>query len=78
MKTGDQKKKLESAARTIAESQPRHRRVLLVESDPDLQWSMARMLTVNGNRAENPTKVDGCRTAGIFLFRGDDCLVTNC
>jgi DNA-binding response OmpR family regulator len=43
-------RKLESAARTIAESRPRHRSVLLVESDPDLQWSLARMLTVNGNR----------------------------
>jgi two-component system cell cycle sensor histidine kinase/response regulator CckA len=50
METGDQAKKLETAARTIAESRPRHRSVLLVESDPDLQWSLARMLTVNGNR----------------------------
>ena len=50
METGDQAKKLETAARTIAESQPKHRSVLLVESDPDLQWSLARMLTVNGNR----------------------------
>ncbi|MGB8331035.1 MAG: response regulator [Polyangiales bacterium] len=43
-------KKLERAARTIAETGPRHRSVLLVESDPDLQWGLARMLTVNGNR----------------------------
>ncbi len=43
-------KKLESAARTIAESRPQHCSVLLIESDPDLQWSLARMLTVNGNR----------------------------
>ncbi len=35
-------------------------------------------LTVNGNRGENPTKVDGCRTAGIFLYRGDHCVATNC
>ncbi len=35
-------------------------------------------LTVDGNRAENPTRVDGCRTAGIFLDRGDHCLITNC
>lgn len=43
-------KKWASAARTIAESQPHHRSVLLVEDDPDLQWSLARMLTVSGNR----------------------------
>ena len=24
--------------------------MILVESDPDLQWNLARMLTVNGNR----------------------------
>ena len=44
------KKKWESAARTIAEKGPRHRSVLLVEDDPDLQWSLARMLAVSGNR----------------------------
>ena len=41
---------LESAVKTIAESRPRHRSVLLVESDPDLQWNLARMLTIDGNR----------------------------
>lgn len=35
-------------------------------------------LTVDGNRAENPTKVDGCRAAGIFLYRGDHCVISNC
>ncbi|MCA9264811.1 MAG: right-handed parallel beta-helix repeat-containing protein [Planctomycetales bacterium] len=35
-------------------------------------------LTVNGNRVENPTQVDGCRTAGIFLYRGDHCVISNC
>jgi parallel beta-helix repeat protein len=35
-------------------------------------------LAVNGNRVQNPTKVDGCRTAGIFLYRGDHCIVTDC
>lgn len=54
--------KLESAARTIAESQPRHSRVLLVESDPDLQWSLARMLTVNGNRVVGTSSGDGALT----------------
>jgi hypothetical protein len=35
-------------------------------------------LTVDGNRAVNPTKADGCRTAGIFFYRGDNCVISNC
>jgi parallel beta-helix repeat protein len=35
-------------------------------------------LTVDGNLAENPTQVDGCRAAGIFLYRGDHALISNC
>ena len=54
--------KLESAARTIAESRPRHRGVLLVESDPDLQWSLARMLTVDGNRVVGTSSGEGALT----------------
>ncbi len=59
MATGANQTKLESAARTIAESDPTHRSVLLVESDPDLQWSLARMLTVNGNRVVGTSSGDG-------------------
>lgn len=50
---------LQDAARTIAESRPRHRSVLVVESDPDLQWSLARMLTVDGNRVVGTSSGDG-------------------
>lgn len=35
-------------------------------------------LSVDGNRAQNPTVVDGCRTAGIYLFRGDHCVIADC
>lgn len=35
-------------------------------------------LTIDGNRMENPTKIDGCRTAGIFLYRGDNARITRC
>jgi parallel beta-helix repeat protein len=35
-------------------------------------------LTVDGNRDENPTRVDGCRVAGIYLYRGDHSMITNC
>ena len=59
MGTGEQATKLESAARSIAESRPRHRSVLLVESDPDLQWNLARMLTVHGNRVVGTSSGDG-------------------
>jgi len=69
-------KKLESAARTIAESRPRHRSVLLVESDPDLQWSLARMLTVNGNRVVGTSSADGALTV-IEQWNADLALVAS-
>jgi CheY-like chemotaxis protein len=50
---------LQSAARTIAESRPRHRDVLVVEANPDLQWSLARMLTVDGNRVVGTSSGEG-------------------
>jgi DNA-binding response OmpR family regulator len=56
------KTKWERAARTIAESHPRHRSVLLVEDDPDLQWNLARMLTVNGNRVIGTSSGEGALT----------------
>ena len=59
MKPGDQITKLESAAASLAESRPRHRSVLVVESDPDLQWNLARMLTVHGNRVVGTSSGDG-------------------
>jgi hypothetical protein len=43
-----------------------------------LEDARVEHLTVNGNRAENPTQVDGCRTAGIFLYRGDHCVISHC
>lgn len=62
MSTEADTQKLESAARTIAESRPRHRSVLLVENDPDLQWNLARMLTVNGNRVVGTSSGEGALT----------------
>ena len=35
-------------------------------------------LTVDGNRAQNPTEIDGCRTAAIYLYRGDGCEIRDC
>ena len=68
--------KLENAARTIAESRPRHRSVLLVESDPDLQWSLARMLTVDGNRVVGTSSADGALTV-IEQWDADLALVAS-
>jgi DNA-binding response OmpR family regulator len=76
MATGANQKKLESAARSIAESDPIHRSVLLVESDPDLQWNLARMLTVNGNRVVGTSSGDGA-IAVIEQWEPDLALVAS-
>jgi hypothetical protein len=49
-----------------------------VISGYNLENAQVENLAIDGNRAENPTKVDGCRTAGIFLYRGDNCVISNC
>lgn len=76
METGDQGKRLKSAVRTIAESRPRHRSVLLIENDPDLQWSLARMLTVNGNRVVGTSSAEGAM-AVIEQWNADLALVSS-
>ncbi|MCA9217044.1 MAG: right-handed parallel beta-helix repeat-containing protein [Planctomycetales bacterium] len=43
-----------------------------------IQDARVENLTVDGNRECNPTKVDGCRTAGIFFYRGDNCEIDDC
>lgn len=52
--------------------------VFPVVSGYHLEDAVVEKLAVDGNRAENPTQVDGCRTAGIFLYRGDHCQIRNC
>lgn len=52
--------------------------VFPVISGYHIQDARLENLTLDGNRAENPTQVDGCRTAGIFLYRGDNCVISNC
>lgn len=65
---------LESATKSIAENRPRHRGVLVVESDPDLQLHLARMLTVDGNRVVGTSSGDGALTV-IAEWRADLALV---
>ena len=43
-----------------------------------LEDARVENLAVDGNRAENPTLVDGCRAAGIFLYRGDNTVISRC
>lgn len=49
-----------------------------VISGYDLEDARVENLTVDGNRAENAVAADGCRTAGIFLYRGDHTVISNC
>ena len=52
--------------------------VFPVVSGNDIQDAVLTDLVVDGNRGENATLVDGCRTAAIYLFRGDGCLISDC
>jgi polygalacturonase len=52
--------------------------VFPVISGYEIQDARVENLIVDGNRKNNPTKVDGCRTAGIYLYRGDHCVITDC
>lgn len=55
-----QRKKLERARWAVATIPPtRSRGVLIVEDDPDLQWKLARMLTVRGNRVVGTSSAEG-------------------
>ena len=74
MGIGQNQDMLETAAKSIAENRPRHRSVLVVESDPDLQWHLARMLTVDGNRVVGTSSGDGALTV-VSEWRADLALV---
>lgn len=52
--------------------------VFPVISGYHLEDARVEHLTIDGNRSENPTLIDGCRTAGIFLYRGDNTVIAHC
>jgi len=52
--------------------------VFPVISGYNLQDARVEDLAIEGNRAQNPTKVDGYRAAGLFLYRGDHCVIRHC
>jgi len=54
------RRKLARARRAVQTIPPiRTRGVLVVEDDPDLQWQLARMLTVRGNRVVGTSSAEG-------------------
>ncbi len=54
------RQKLDQAVRAVREVAPRRQcGVLVVEDDPDLQWRLARMLTVQGSRVVGTSSGDG-------------------
>ncbi len=72
-------RKLARARRAVATIPPvRVRGVLVVEDDPDLQWRLARMLTVRGNRVVGTSSAEGAlelmRQWPVDLVLVDDSL----
>ena len=52
--------KIDQAVRAVREISPRRQSgVLVIEDDPDLQWRLARMLTVHGSRVVGTSTGDG-------------------
>jgi parallel beta-helix repeat protein len=51
--------------------------VFPVISGYDLEDARVERLTIDGNREENP-RLNGCRGAGIFLYRGFGTVIENC
>lgn len=49
-----------------------------VISGYNLEDARVENLSINGHRAANPTEIDGCRAGGIYLYRGDNCTISNC
>lgn len=55
-----ERQKIDQAVRAVREVSPRRQcGVLVIEDDPDLQWRLARMLTVQGNRVVGTSSGDG-------------------
>jgi two-component system response regulator GlrR len=59
MRKRDQRRKLDAAVKAMAATSRPDSSVLVVEADPDLQWALARMLTVDGNRVVGTSSGDG-------------------
>ena len=49
-----------------------------VISGYNIRDARVERLTVDGDREHNPTKIDGCRVSGIYLYRGDGCVIRDC
>lgn len=53
------KQQITDALKAVRETAERPCRVLVVESDPDMQWHLARLLTVQGNRVVGTSSGEG-------------------
>jgi len=53
------RRKIDGAARAVAEVGARLSGVLIIEDDPNVQWQLARMLTVQGHRVVGTSSGDG-------------------
>lgn len=59
MQDDPERRKLTQAARVVVETGSRQSGILVIEDDPDLQWRLARTLTVKGNRVVGTSSGDG-------------------
>lgn len=57
--TDKDRKKLAAAVRAAEAAGPILGGILVIEDDPDLQWQLARMLTVQGHRVVGTSSGDG-------------------
>lgn len=52
--------------------------VFPVVSGRDIRHASVENLKVDGNKTENPIHLNGCRGAGIYLYRGHGTTIRNC
>lgn len=55
----EKKQQIADALQAVRDTAERPCRVLVVESDPDMQWHLARLLTVQGNRVVGTSSGEG-------------------
>lgn len=55
----NRQRKITSAAKAAAAVADRAAGILVIENDPDLQWALARMLTIRGNRVVGTSSGEG-------------------
>jgi len=59
MGRASERERIRDAVRKLRSASGRRASILVVEADPDLQWRLARLLTVHGNRVVGTGSGDG-------------------